>query len=279
MRFSNWLNKFRKRISNGPAKGAKRRRGRAGFRASLCAEHLEHRQLMSATSFLIASLQNGELKITGTSEDDILDISQDVNGNIQIAGSDIRNTDGGWLTTAEEVQHILIDALGGNDTIRNNTNIPMVANGGDGNDNITGGTGQDTIYGGLGDDTLDGGAGNDAIYGDAGNDTLYGGAGNDYLNDSYYAWQSHGDTNHLYGGDDNDTFELGDSAGVNHLDGGKGNDTFYAQGSVGLNFIDGGADQDTIHGGWGDDTINGGGGDDTIYGNYGRDTIHGGDGN
>ena len=91
----------------------------------------------------------------------------------------------------------------GNDTLRVNQangtiTIPMWAEGGAGNDNITGGSGRDFLWGGHtlasenGADTLVGGAGNDRLDGGNGTgaDSLEGGAGDDDLlgragNDKY----------------------------------------------------------------------------------------------
>lgn len=59
--------------------------------------------------------------------------------------------------------------------------LPVVLQGGPGDDALAGGEGSDTLDGLAGADTLDGLAGNDALDGGAGDDTLMGGAGADTL--------------------------------------------------------------------------------------------------
>ncbi len=84
------------------------------------------------------------LILEGTSGDDLIDLSQGVNGLIGL----------------------------GDDTI----------NGGDGNDTIFSGTGNDTVSGDAGNDILNCGLGNDFLNGGAGADLLIGDRGNDILN-------------------------------------------------------------------------------------------------
>src|SRR4051812_9661153 len=88
------------------------------------------------------------------------------------------------------VKSVTLNGNAGNDTILNDTNIPVSSTGGVGNDSIWGGSGNDTITGDAGDDMLvgrggsdvvDGGDGNDQVFGGDGNDSLMGGAGNDNI--------------------------------------------------------------------------------------------------
>lgn len=114
-----------------------------------------------------------------------------------------------------------------NDTIEiSSTNVPMIVNGGPGND---------TINGGGGDDDIDGDTGNDIIRGGRGNDRLRGGTGDDQL----------------FGERDDDT-----------LIGFTGNDLLDGDGQNDI--LDGGLGADTLIGGGGIDTFDGGAGDDTI---------------
>ena len=91
---------------------------------------------------------------------------------------------------------LVINALGGNDTIDASTLAAGVTNltidGGDGNDTITGSSGNDVLLGGAGNDTITGGRGNDvAFLGDGddkfiwnpgdGSDVVEGQAGTDTL--------------------------------------------------------------------------------------------------
>lgn len=75
------------------------------------------------------------------------------------------------LIRAFEGDDIVIDDLGGDDTIY----------GGAGNDTIYGGFDNDTLYGDDGDDRIEGGFGDDTIYDGDGSDTIRAGAGNDRI--------------------------------------------------------------------------------------------------
>jgi Ca2+-binding RTX toxin-like protein len=57
--------------------------------------------------------------------------------------------------------------------------IPMLVNGGTGDDVISGSVLADTLDGGWGNDTIDGGEGNDVLKGDLGDDRMTGGLGVD----------------------------------------------------------------------------------------------------
>jgi Ca2+-binding RTX toxin-like protein len=199
------------------------------------------------------------------------------------------------------------------DAIFNNTDLPITADGGTGNDKITSGPGHDRLYGRSGNDVLQGRGGNDTLYGEAGNDKLYGGAGNDGLDDG-------SGTDLAWGGSSSDTFTNGpgndkfygesgddyynsrqhtgkdadlylggpgvDSAGYAHyksavsldLDGKKGDDGRKGEGDT----I--GADVENLLGGLGNDRLVGNGNanhldgresNDKIYGNGGNDTLLG----
>jgi hypothetical protein len=91
---------------------------------------------------------------------------------------------------AGAVQRVEFYGGAGDDVFINNTSLPSVAWGGEGNDTLRGGAGEDTLYGGFGDDILYGGAGDDTLFGEDGDDGLFGGLG----------------TNTLYGGNGDDRF-------------------------------------------------------------------------
>lgn len=113
-----------------------------------------------------------------------------------------------------------------------------------GNGNVSS-SGYVQIYGGLGDDTLSAGYSYQAsIQGDEGNDTIAGGAGDDYLdggtgsdiisgndgNDYISDWNDvAGDLTTMHGGDGNDTFTYGNSAGSAEITGGSGSDVYQLQ--------------------------------------------------
>ena len=71
-----------------------------------------------------------------------------------------------------KVNLIIFMGFDGNDTFRNDSDVPCDA---------YGGAGIDTLYGGTGRDMLDGGDDGDFLYGGDDNDRLYGGAGPDFL--------------------------------------------------------------------------------------------------
>src|SRR5581483_5421382 len=79
------------------------------------------------------------------------------------------------------VTQVLAQGLGGNDTITTDptVSLPVVLDGGAGNDLLQGGGGGDLLIAGAGNNTLVGGAGNDQLQG-GGNDNMSGGAGDDY---------------------------------------------------------------------------------------------------
>ena len=89
------------------------------------------------------------------------------------------------------------------------------------------------------------------------------------------------------GGNDNISYNGGDSSLLGILNAGAGNDQItitgnalvYAYGLDGNDTMNGGAARDYLYGGNDDDIINGNGGDDALFGEAGADTIHGNDGN
>ena len=127
--------------------------------------------------------------------------------------------------------------LDGDDVIRANARvlIPLVVDGGDGNDQIVGGGVNDILIGGAGNDRIDGGNGNDELHGNEGDDQLKGKNGDDFL----------------WGG-----------IGFDKLVGGGGNDQLF--GEEGDDFLSGGSGDDLLDGGPGNDRISEGPGRDTV---------------
>ena len=218
------------------------------------------------------------------------------------------------LLITGNVQNVIVDGLGGDDTITvgdvagiGHVKIDLRGGVGDdlltaagasigftrlslsgdnGNDTLIGSSGDDTLNGGAGNDAANGGAGNDTVNGDAGNDQLGGGLGNDLIDGGDGNDFINGDAgdDRLNGGVGNDTLKGAD--GNDSLDGGAGNDNLNGMagndsvlGGVGLDAIAGGAGNDTLDGGRNDDTISGQAGDDKIRGDHGNDLIDAGDGN
>ena len=81
----------------------------------------------------------------------------------------------------EDIDLIVFQGFAGDDDFWNNTPVPCVAYGDDGNDTLLGGWSDDDLHGGKGDDFIAGRSGDDDLYGDSGSDYLYGGTEDDYL--------------------------------------------------------------------------------------------------
>ncbi len=212
------------------------------------------------------------------------------------------------------VQNVVVDGLGGDDTItvgdvagighmridvRGGLGDDLLTavgasigvtrlslSGDNGNDTLIGSAGNDTLNGGDGNDAANGGTGNDTVNGETGNDQLGGGLGNDFIDG--------GDGNDFMNGDAGDDSLLGNNGndslkgadGNDTLDGAAGNDNLNGmagddsvRGGVGLDALAGGAGNDTLDGGRNDDTISGQSGNDRILGDHGHDVIDAGDGN
>ena len=136
--------------------------------------------------------------------------------------------------------------------------VPWLARGNAGADQIETYSRADTLYGFGGNDTLGGERGHDRISGGADQDRLLGNAGNDTLR---------GDAGHdtLFGGSGNDS-----------MAGGLGNDVLW--GGSGADRMHGNAGRDGLVGGSGDDRLSGQDGNDLLNGGTGRDVLSGGAG-
>jgi hypothetical protein len=76
------------------------------------------------------------------------------------------------------LDRIELYGLDGNDTLDvRNTTLPVILDGGNGDDTLRAGDGKDTLIGGAGDDRLFGGKGDDTFIGGPGNDFMQGGTG------------------------------------------------------------------------------------------------------
>lgn len=161
-----------------------------------------------------------------------------------------------------------VQTLDGDDSIANQTAIPMTAAAGTGNDTIVGGSSNDQLNGGDGDDTLDGDGGADTIDGAAGFDTVDYSARAANLNVTFGDSPTGGETG------ENDTVRNSNE----RILGGSGDDTFTDWAGGSKTFI-GNSGNDTINGSSGNDTFNGGPGGDSITTGSGNDTVDSGDGN
>ena len=150
--------------------------------------------------------------------------------------------------TGKAPTKVAVDLYDRNDSVVNNSDLRMEADGGDGNDKLVGGPKADDLRG----DSVCGRAraGNDKIYGRGGSDQIYGDDGADYVS----------------AGDGND-WVFGDSDCVNGPNR-SGNDVIH-----------GGNGNDTLQGDGGADRLYGGSGSDSLIGSAGRDRLEGGAGN
>ena len=144
-----------------------------------------------------------------------------------------------------------------NDSVVNNSGLPMSAEGGSGNDRMVGGSRNDVLYGMSGADRLSGMGGNDRLDAGAGNDMLFGGDGSDVL----VGWEGN---DVLYGGNGDDS-----------LEGLDGDDELY--GGAGTDGLSGGNGRDRLDGGAGNDGMDGDGPvtvyADVLLGGSGIDSI------
>ncbi len=187
-----------------------------------------------------------------------------------VAGSSGNNSHMVTVPLSAFVGRIIVNALGGNDTIVIASSVTRSAtlNGGDGDDSLTGGSGNDILDGGLGSDVLFGGLGDDfysfgtATSGEAdrvielpgeGVDTLnFSSVTTDVLIDLSGAAVQSVHTNRMLQLNSGGTFE--------NVNGGSGNDRLV--GNYLNNIIRGNAGNDYFWGAAGSDVMIGGLGDD-----------------
>ncbi len=144
----------------------------------------------------------------------------------------------GITSEDEDKDSITFNAMGGNDSIDGSKLpagiVPVVLDGGIGNDTVLGGAGDDVVFGGDDNDKLGGAAGDDDLIGGNGNDVVDGGAGDDELsgsNGNDTVTGGTGDDIGLLGaGDDLFVWNVGD--GNDTIDGGTDFDTFRLLGSI-----------------------------------------------
>jgi Ca2+-binding RTX toxin-like protein len=189
---------------------------------------------------IVYNSANGAVTVTGSdAHPDRVTITRDGKGTLSTADDSLKVylDNIGTPKMAEfkytDVKRVFVNTLGGNDTIDNQSAMPMTANAGLGIDILLGGLGADSLLGGDDDDYLDGRGGDDSLYGENGIDALFGDDGVDLL----------------FGG-----------AGQDWLFGGNGDDKLY--GELG---------NDKLYGGAGKDTLTDSSGTNTWYTDYGPD--------
>ena len=246
-------------------RGAKRQRPVSS--TATAAETFEIRQYPAAT--MTATLTAGVLNIEGTTKADAITVQQTGDQLAVRNGTSVLQIKVGAAgvnqVSASQVQLIMINSLGGDDTIRlDGVSIAANINGGDGIDNIAGGNGNDTLTGGLGNDNLNGGGGVDMLV-ESGNvnfvltNAQLTGNGTDKLTSI--------ELTRLTGGAGNNTLNASAFSGSVTLDGAGGNDA-----------LTGGNANDSLIGGLADDKLIGNGGNDVLEGGAGNDNLNGGEG-
>jgi len=118
----------------------------------------------------LSGVGNDQVNINGSSGPDTMTVT--TNGGAAVAsctGYPLPVSVSGQLT-------LKVNGLGGADLISCLGNpsaiVPLVLDGGDGDDTLLGGTGPEVIYGGQGEDFIDGNQGNDTLFGGSDNDTF-----------------------------------------------------------------------------------------------------------
>jgi Ca2+-binding RTX toxin-like protein len=134
------------------------------------------------------SLSFGTLSVVSGSLSDNISVNRDLDGSLIIrnfadtltAGAPCQVLDALRVRCpANGVTGATVNTGAGNDTVRNNSGLPMLSSLGDGNDTFVGGTARDRVAAGSGGDNLRGGGGDDQLVGGSGVDTADGGTGSD----------------------------------------------------------------------------------------------------
>ncbi len=243
-----------------------------------------------------------QIWIHGSDEDDKVDIFQ-VGETLSVLGH-LAGVPFSAQFQLAAIDRIFFDGRFGSDRIVNHSAVPLVANGGPGDDDLVGGFAADVLYGGLGDDFLVGRDRADFLDGEDGDDEIFAGfAANILPGDGtgdgvvdgadYTTWADNYLMPNRFGptvGDFNsdgivdaadytiwaDNFDGGgvrpsrDESGKVAL-GGEGDDLLL--GSLGDDYLDGQAGNDTLFGGLGDDQLIGGLDDDQLDGQEGDDVL------
>jgi hypothetical protein len=110
-------------------------------------------------------LDNGVLRLIGTQGDDQVSIQRLDDGSLYVAANFLPA--GSFTFAPGVVKAIVAHLAGGHDSflVHRNVNIPIVADGGEGNDHLFGGGRNDILIGGLGADILNGNNGDDILIG------------------------------------------------------------------------------------------------------------------
>lgn len=206
-------------------------------------------------------------------------ISEQGNTDFVVNGLQVSSAETGTDTAANIERIELSGGSGANLLDARLATVPVLLNGGTGNDSLFGGAFADELVGGSGDDVLSGGAGQDILNGGVGNDTVYEKANTNFVitNRRLTSAATGNETGIsiegfvLVGGAGNNTLDARLSAISVTLLGAGGNDTLY--GSAFADVLVGGSRTVTpaSNGGDGVDSLDGGAGVD-LYDNDPLDT-------
>jgi len=144
-----------------------RRKNRNGKTTKLNYSNLEARKLLAGdllTGSISLDAETSVLTILGTDEvDDEVFISTPNATEVNVSFNGDFN-----VFQRSEVSLIRFSGLGGDDVFNNGqSNVPVIANGGDGDDNLIGGSAVDRLVGNDGDDLLVGNGSADVLLGGA----------------------------------------------------------------------------------------------------------------
>lgn len=129
-----------------------------------------------------AGVVDGTLFILGYDENDVVTVNQAGNGTLRVIANFFVGQNFKTFRAAD-VRRMVIYVTGGNDsvTIAENITIPVIIDGGDGDDRLRGGGGPSVLLGGAGNDILIGGNGRSVLIGGLGANTLVGQGAEDIL--------------------------------------------------------------------------------------------------
>lgn len=136
------------------------------------------------------------LYVVGTDGDDHVSINQTGNGLLKVHASFLADPDEPRVIDPSDypggISHIVMILCSGDDhaTISDRVMLPVIIDGGDGDDHLKAGGGGAVLLGGNGNDMLIGGSGNDILIGGTGLDRLVGGRGEDFLAGGYSSYGS-----------------------------------------------------------------------------------------
>ena len=301
-RFHHWVQQIHRAITSAVCQSGslRKRLSRRNHRVNAPGESLEERILPAITATF--SPETGTLSVVGDSQNNVINLSQSVNGNILVNNGAIAIT--GGTPNVSNTNRIVAVGQGGNDQISlkdlTSQSISSVIIGGSGNDSLTGGAGRDFLLGGSGNDLIQGGDNVDRLLGGRGNDTLLGNRGNDVVKGQsgtdLLIWNNGDGSDVLEGGAGNDFVQVNgaNGAGDDFRIAPNGKRVFVQRINLGLFTLDIGTTENLdINGQGGNDVIagsfglggsisldlDGGQGNDLLIGGDGADVLRGGAGN